>query len=84
MVQEERLSYSEAVSALAINQSMTSCWKKQETAFIDMNGPVVFKLHSGPPSILKDIEEDLLDFIDLWHAKGHPVNRVVLMRKAHL
>ena len=47
-----------------------------------MNGPVVFKLHLGPHSILKDVEQELLDFIELWHGNGLPVNHLGLMRKA--
>jgi hypothetical protein len=36
----------------------------------------------GPTSILKDITQDPLHFIDTWSSKGLPVNRIALMRKA--
>ncbi len=44
--------------------------------------PNAFSLHLGPTSILKDITQDPLHFIDTWSSKGLPVNRIALMRKA--
>jgi len=82
MVEEESLTYSEASSALGLDQSMISRWRKKEDVFAAIPRPDAFSLHSGPSSILKSITEDLLHFIDTWRSKGLPVNRIALMRKA--
>ena len=39
-------------------------------------------MHSGPVSVLKDIERELIAFVDEWRRKGLPVNRFILMQKA--
>ena len=38
--------------------------------------------HTGPNSLLHDIELDLLNFIEEWRQKGFDVNRFTLLRKA--
>ena len=40
-------------------------------------------LHSGPASLLDEIEEDLLNFIREWRQKGFKVNCFSLLRKAY-
>ena len=72
MVEEESLTYSEASSALGLDQSMISRWKKKEDVFVAIPKADAFYLHSGPTSIL---------FIDTWRSKGLPVNCAALMRK---
>ncbi len=80
MVKEESLTYSEASSALGLNNAMISRWRKKEFAAITR--PNAFNLHAGPSSILKAVTQDLLHFIDTWRSKGLPVNRIALVRKA--
>jgi hypothetical protein len=84
MVDEHRLTYSEAASALTIDQSMISRWRKQEGVFGSVKRPDTLHLGSGPRSSLLDIESDLLEFIETWRKKGLPVNRMALMRKARI
>ncbi len=72
MVEEESLTYSKASSALGLDQSMISRWKKKEDVFVAIPKADAFYLHSGPTSIL---------FIDTWCSKGLPVNCTALMRK---
>ncbi len=64
MVKEESLTYSEASSALGLDQSMISRWRKKEDVFAAIPRPDAFSLHSSPTSILKDITQDLLHFIN--------------------
>jgi hypothetical protein len=82
MVEKESLTYSEASSALGLDQSMISQWRKKEDVFAAIPSPDAFSLHSSPTSILEDITQDLLHFIDTWRSKGLPINRIALMRKA--
>ena len=39
-------------------------------------------LHEGPMGLFKDIEIDLLNYIEEWHQKGFEVNCFTLLRKA--
>jgi transposase-like protein len=82
MVNEQQLTYSEAASALSIDQSMISRWRKKEAVLGTVERPDALQLHSGPRSVLSVIESDLLEFVDTWRSKGLPVNRMALMRKA--
>jgi hypothetical protein len=61
---------------------MISCLRKQENALNAIARPDAFRLHLGPIIILKDIIQELLDFINFWCAKGLIVNRIALMQKA--
>jgi hypothetical protein len=82
MVEEESLTYSEASPSLGLDQSMISRWRKKEELFAAISRTNAFSLHSGPTSILTDITQDLLDFIDTWRSKGLTVNRIALTHKA--
>ena len=37
--------------------------------------------HAGLTSLIAEIEQDLLDFIEMWHQKGFEVNRFTLLSK---
>ena len=82
MVDENRITYAEAASAVTVDQSMISRWRKQEGAWGSVKRPDMLHVASGPRSILLAIERELLDFVETWRSKGLPVNRVALMRKA--
>ena len=82
MVDENRITYAEAASAVTVDQSMISRWRKQEGAWGSIKRPEMLRVADGPRAILSSIEVDLLEFIDTWRNKGLPVNRVALMRKA--
>jgi hypothetical protein len=53
MVEEESLTYSEASTALGLDRSMISRWRKKEDLFAAITRPNAFSLHAGPSSILK-------------------------------
>jgi hypothetical protein len=38
--------------------------------------------HAGPTSVIAEIEQDLLEFFEMWRQKGFEVNRFTLPRKA--
>ena len=79
MVEQHCITYAEAASAVTIDQSMISCWRKQEGAFGSVKRPDMLHLGSGTRSSLLDIEFDLLEFIETWQKKGLPVNCIALM-----
>jgi hypothetical protein len=77
--------HSEAASTVTIDQSMISRWRKQEgAAWGSIKRPEMLHIGSGPRSILLGIETDLLEFINTWHNKDLPVNRMALMQKARM
>jgi hypothetical protein len=84
MVEEEQVTYAQASSALSFNQGMISRWRKEQGQFAAQasSRPAALSLHAGPNSILKNVEEQLIAYVDEWHGKGLPVNRFTLMRKA--
>jgi hypothetical protein len=82
MVEEDALTYSEASSALGLDNSMISRWRKKEDVFAAITRPDALIVHAGPTSILDEVTQDLLHFIDTWRSKGLPVNRIALVRKA--
>ena len=82
MVDEHRITYNEAASAVTVDASMISRWRKQEGALGSVQRPDMLRVAPGPHGILVRIEADLLEFIETWRSKGLPVNRVALIRKA--
>ena len=84
MVTENKITFTEAASAVTIDQSMISRWRKQEGAWGSVKRPDMLHIGSGPRSILLGIETDLLEFINTWRNKDLPVNRMALMQKARM
>ena len=84
MVTENNITFAEAASAVTIDQSMISRWRKQEGAWGSVERLDMLHVASGPRSILLGIERELLDFVETWRSKGLPVNRIALMRKARV
>ena len=52
MVEQHHVTYAEAASAVTIDHSMISCWRKQEGAFGSVKRPDMLHLGSGPRSSL--------------------------------
>ena len=73
MVTENNITFGEAASAVTIDPSMISRWRKQEGALGSAKRPEMLRVMDGPRSILLGIESDLLQFIDTWRNKGLPV-----------
>ena len=63
MVDENRISYAEAASAVTVDPSMISRWRKQEGALGSIKRPEMLRVADGPRAILSSIEADLLEFI---------------------
>jgi hypothetical protein len=82
MVTENNITFAEAASAVTVDQSLISRWRKQEGAWGFVKRPDMLHVASGPRSVLLNIERELLDFVETWRSKGLPVNRITLMRKA--
>ncbi len=84
MVKEEQVTYAQASSALSFNKGMISCWRKEQDQFAAQasSRPDALSLHAGPNNILKNVEEQLIAYVDEWPGKGLLVNRFTLMQKA--
>jgi len=76
------MSGAEAASVLHIDRTCIQRWQGNKAAFSAAPRSDVESLHRGPSSVLDDIEEDLVAFVEEWRVKGLPVSRVLLMRKA--
>lgn len=76
---ENNITFAEAASAVTVDQSLISRWRKQEGAWGSVKRPDMLQVHSGPRSVLLNIEMELLDFVETWRSKGLPVNRIALM-----
>ena len=79
---ENNITFAEAASAVTVDASMISRWRKQEGALGSVQKSNMLRVVPGPHGILVRIEADLLEFIETWRSKGLPVNRVALIRKA--
>ena len=80
MQMEEHLSLTDSAKVLKVHPTMIYRWAKKKNTD-DANIQSLFQLHPGPTSILHDIEQDLVDFVEEWRQKGLPVNRYSLVKK---
>ena len=74
----------EAAVMLQVCPSQVSRWRakaeKLEAALA--TGREKLSLREGPASLLDEVEEELVRFVDEWRSKGLPVSRLSLVRKA--
>jgi hypothetical protein len=83
LMQNELLSLVQAAAVDKIDPSMICRWLKNvENLRADPRKALKMAAHAGPMSVIAEIEQDLLDFIEMWHQKGFDVNRFTLLRKA--
>ena len=78
---EEGLNAAQAASALQISPSLISRWDQKKEDLQASDGK---KLSAAPGyrGLLKDVEAELLEFVEEWRQKGFDVNRFTLLRKA--
>jgi hypothetical protein len=78
---EEGLNAAQAASALQISPSLISRWDQKKEDLQASDGK---KMSAAPGyrGLLKDVEAELLEFIEEWRQKGFDVNRYTLLRKA--
>jgi hypothetical protein len=80
MMQDDHLSLVQAASVVKINPSMICRWLKNvENLRADPHKASKMAAHAGPTSVITEIEQDLLDFVEMWHQKGFEVNRFTLL-----
>ena len=81
---DEGLNVVDAASVLQVDPACLSRWVKAKDD-LQANPKTTgnkLSMHEGPVGILKDIEMDLLNYIEEWRQKGFEVNRFTLLRKA--
>ena len=81
LMQDELLSLVQAAVVVKIDPSMISRWLKNVENLRDPRRALKMAAHAGPTSIMAEIEQDLLDFVEMWREKGFEVNRFTLLRK---
>jgi hypothetical protein len=77
----EGFNAAQAASALQICPSIISRWAQKKEDLQASDGK---KMSAAPGyrGLLKDVEAELLEFIEEWRQKGFDVNRYTLLRKA--
>ena len=80
---EHRMTQAQAADVLRVDTSCLTRWAQKKDE-LGAEPKKMHKLseHTGPNSVLHDIELDLLNFIEEWRQKGFDVNRFTLLRKA--
>ena len=82
LVEKENLTVAQAAGVVCVDQSMIWRWaKKREEFSSSPRAHPVLQVHPGP-SILHDVEEERIRFVEEWHLKDLPVNYITLHRKA--
>ncbi len=81
LVEEENLPQNIAAGRLGINPS--NIWKRcqNKTALSESSVKNKLSLHKGLSSIIDDVKDDLIAFIEHWREKGFPLTRMGLMCK---
>jgi hypothetical protein len=83
MMQNELLSLVQAAAVVKIDPSMICRWLKNvENLRADPRKASKMATHAGPTSVIAEIKQDLLDFVEMWRQKGFEVNCFTLLRKA--
>jgi hypothetical protein len=81
---EQHFSLTLAAQFVQIAPPVICRWaKKAQELQCDSKKAGKMSCHAGPASLVDDIEEALLNFIDEWRQKGFEVNRFTLLRKAY-
>ena len=62
MVTENNITFAEAASAVTVDQSLISRWRKQEGALGSVKRPDMLQVHSASRSVLLNIERDPIGF----------------------
>ena len=81
---EDNLNLTQAAHVVQIAPPVICRWaKKIEELRTDPTKAGKMALHRGPASLVDEIEQELLDFIEEWRQKGIDVNRFTLLRRAY-
>ena len=77
----ENLPLNLAATRFGVNPSSIVTWKKNAVALFDSSVENKLILHKGPSSIVSELKEELLEYIEHWRVRGFPVTRMCLVRK---
>jgi hypothetical protein len=82
LMDNKGISVCEACIVFKVEPSAVTRWTNKKEVLPNPKHSDKLSIHSGPYSILHNITQDLVDFVDEWHAKGLQVNRFNLIKKA--
>ena len=81
MMAIENLPLNVAATRHGVSPTSVTTWRKNAVALSDSSVENKLILHKGPTSIVSEVEEDLIGFVEHWRLRGFPVTRMCLMRK---
>ena len=77
----ESLSLNLAATRFGVNPTSVTTWKKNAVALSDSSVDNKLILHKGPTSIVSEVKDDLIEFVEHWRFRGFPVTSMCLVRK---
>jgi hypothetical protein len=81
MMATENLPLNVAAARHGVNPTSVKTWRKNAVALSDSSVENKLMLHKGPPGIVWEVKEELIEFVEHWRSRGFPVTRMCLMRK---
>jgi hypothetical protein len=81
MMVNENLTLNLAASRHGVSPGCVVSWRKNAAALSDSSVENKMILHKGPSSIVSELREELLEYIEHWRVRGFPVTRMCLVRK---
>ena len=82
LMENEGLSEHGACALFNIHASAVTYWTKKKDDLQYLQHSEKLNFQSGPYSILHNIIQGLVDFVEEWHVKGLLVNLFILIKKA--
>ena len=81
LVEGEKVPQNVASSAIGVSLSCVLNWRSKKEALSVAATKDKLSLHKGPAKILHEVEQDLVEYIHLWHQKGFPVSRMSIVER---
>ena len=81
MMATDNLPLNVVASRHGVSPASIRTWRRNAVVLSDSSVDSKLILHEGPTSILADVEQELIGFVEHWRSKGFPVTRMGLMRK---
>jgi hypothetical protein len=81
LVEGEKVPQNVASSAIGVSLSCVLDWRSKKDSLSAHATKDKLSLHKGPASILDEVEQELIEYIQLWRTKGFPVSRMSIVRK---
>ena len=81
MMATENLPLNVAATRHGVSPASVVYWRKNAVALSNSSVENKLILHKGPTSIVSEVKEALIEFVEHWRLRGFPVTRMCLRRK---